>query len=44
MNNIANLGIFFAGFFGGIGVFFVSCGYLWRTSLRARAMKKKDLI
>lgn len=40
MANLANLGIFF----GGIGVFFLGCGYLWKISLQSKELKKKDLI
>ena len=31
--NMANLGIFFAGFFGGLGVFFIGVGVLWGISV-----------
>ena len=34
MSNLANLGIFFAGFFGGLGIFFLGVDALWRTSLK----------
>lgn len=37
MSNLANLGIFFAGFFGGFGVFFLGVDALWKTSLEAKA-------
>lgn len=33
MSNLANLGIFFAGFFGGLGVFFIGCGLMWFISV-----------
>jgi hypothetical protein len=34
---LQSLGIFFAGFFGGLGVFFIGIGVLWHVSLsRAR--------
>jgi hypothetical protein len=36
MGNLGNLGIFFAGFFGGIGIFFIGCGLLWWCSLYAK--------
>jgi hypothetical protein len=35
MGNLANLGVFFAGFFGGFG-FFIGCGLLWWCSLYAK--------
>lgn len=34
--------LFFAGFFGGLGVFFIGVGHLWWVSLQARAMKEKS--
>jgi len=33
MGNLGTNGIFFAGFFGGLGVFFAGCGFLWWCSL-----------
>ena len=39
MSNLANLGIFFAGFFGGLGVFFLGVGLLWRISLEGKWKK-----
>jgi hypothetical protein len=33
MGNLGNIGIFFAGFFGGLGIFFIGCGLLWWCSL-----------
>jgi hypothetical protein len=33
MGNLGTLGIFFAGFFGGLGVFLAACGLLWWCSL-----------
>ena len=33
MDNLANIGVFFAGFFGGLGVFFLGCGLLWFVSV-----------
>lgn len=30
---MADIGIFFAGFFGGLGVFFLGVGALWYVSL-----------
>lgn len=30
---LQSLGIFFAGFFGGLGVFFIGVGVLWYVSL-----------
>jgi hypothetical protein len=33
MGNLGNLGIFSAGFFGGIGIFFIGRGLLWWCSL-----------
>lgn len=30
---LQGLGIFFAGFFGGLGVFFIGVGVLWYVSL-----------
>ena len=32
MGNLGTLGIFFAGFFGGLGIF-LACGLLWWCSL-----------
>jgi hypothetical protein len=33
MENLGTIGIFFAGFFGGLGVFLAACGLLWWCSL-----------
>jgi len=33
MGNLGTVGIFFAGFFGGLGIFFAGCGFLWWCSL-----------
>ena len=33
MGNLGMLGIFFAGFFGGLGIFLAACGLLWWCSL-----------
>jgi hypothetical protein len=33
MTSLGNLGIFFAGFFGGMGVFFIGCALLWGVSV-----------
>jgi hypothetical protein len=33
MGNLGTLGIFFAGFFGGLGIFLAACGLLWWCSL-----------
>jgi hypothetical protein len=33
MSSLGNLGIFFAGFFGGLGVFFVGCAAFWCVSV-----------
>jgi len=33
MGNLAELGIFFAGFFGGLGIFFLGCGLFWFVSV-----------
>jgi hypothetical protein len=33
MGNLGTLGIFFAGFFGGLSVFLAACGLLWWCSL-----------
>jgi hypothetical protein len=30
---MADVGIFFAGFFGGLGIFFIGCGVLWAISV-----------
>jgi len=35
MNNLANLGIFFAG----LGIFFIGIGYLWWISLQDKWKK-----
>ena len=37
MHNLVVLGIFFAGFFGGLALFFASCGWLWWVSLLAKS-------
>ncbi|WP_164749851.1 hypothetical protein [Nitratireductor alexandrii] len=42
MNDLATIGIFFAGFFGGLGVFFLGVGLLWWVSLTERAMKRQQ--
>ncbi|PSM17801.1 hypothetical protein C7T96_12520 [Nitratireductor sp. StC3] len=42
MNDLATIGIFFAGFFGGLGVFFLGVGLLWWVSLTDRAMKRQQ--
>ena len=33
MTGLAGIGIFFAGFFGGLGVFFIGCAFLWWVSV-----------
>ena len=33
MEHLGTLGIFFAGFFGGLGIFFIGCGFFWWCSL-----------
>ena len=33
MGNLAEIGVFFAGFFGGLGVFFAGIGVLWGLAL-----------
>jgi len=33
VDNLANLGIFFAGFFGGFGIFLLGCGLMWFISV-----------
>jgi hypothetical protein len=33
MGNLGTVGIFFAGFFGGLGIFLAACGLLWWCSL-----------
>jgi hypothetical protein len=33
VSNLASLGIFFAGFFGGFGVFLLGCGLMWFISV-----------
>jgi len=33
MDGLAEIGVFFAGFFGGLGVFFTGCGILWAVSV-----------
>lgn len=42
MSNLGNLGLFFAGFFGGLGVFFVGIGALWKTSLESKSRRSPD--
>ncbi len=31
---LQGIGIFFAGFFGGLGIFFIGIGVLWYVSLK----------
>lgn len=38
MNGLVNIGIFFAGFFGGLGIFFTGIGVLWWVSIRNREL------
>lgn len=33
VDGLVNIGVFFAGFFGGLGVFFIGCALLWATSV-----------
>jgi len=33
MGSLAEIGVFFAGFFGGLGVFFAGIGVLWGLTL-----------
>lgn len=33
---LQGIGIFFAGFFGGLGIFFIGIGVLWYVSLTRR--------
>jgi hypothetical protein len=33
MEKLVDLGIFFAGLFGGLGIFFLGCGFLWWCTL-----------
>jgi len=42
MDGLAGLGIFFAGFFGGLGIFFLGCGLFWWISLYAKTIKSKQ--
>jgi len=35
------LGIFFGGFFGGLGIFFLGCGLFWWVSLYAKINASK---
>lgn len=39
MSNLTNIGIFFFGFFGGLGVFFLGINALWKTSILDREKK-----
>ena len=41
MSNLVPLSIFFAGFFGGLGIFFGGVGFLWWISLQDREMKRR---
>jgi hypothetical protein len=41
MDGLVTVGIFFAGFFGGLGVFFIGIGILWGISIWARKKKEK---
>ena len=35
------LGIFFGGFFGGLGIFFIGCGIFWGVSVWSKQKKEK---
>jgi hypothetical protein len=41
MDFLANLGVFFAGIFGGLGIFFIGIGLLWWCSLYAKINSPK---
>ena len=41
MDNLTSLGVFFAGFFGGFGVFFIGCAFLWWGSLYQKRMEEE---
>ncbi len=36
MSSLANVGVFFGGFFGGLGVFFLGCAAFWAVSVWSR--------
>ena len=40
MTGLAGIGIFFAGLFGGLGVFFWGVALVWRVSLENKADQK----
>ncbi len=39
MEGLSALGIFFAGFFGGFGVFLLGCGLMWFISVWSKTKK-----
>jgi len=41
MGSLVNISIFFAGFFGGLGIFFIGVGVLWAISIWSKQREKK---
>lgn len=41
MGGLIPISVFFAGFFGGMGIFFAGVGFLWWVSLHNREMKRR---
>jgi len=41
MEGLAGLGVFFAGFFGGFGIFFIGVGLLWGVSIWSKQKEVK---
>jgi hypothetical protein len=41
MSNLYPIGVFFGGFFGGMGIFFIGVGLLWWISLQDREMRRR---
>ena len=42
MDGLSSVGIFFGGFFGGLGVFFLGCGLFWWVSLYKKYNEPKQ--
>ena len=42
MEGLAGVGIFFAGFFGGLGFFFIGCALFWWVSVYKKLNEPKQ--
>ena len=42
MDGLTSVGIFFAGFFGGFGIFLLGCGLMWFISVWSKQFKQKE--